>query len=122
MLSLFRKSRISEADLDRQMDQIDSEVAGLRANIEDVRATLRDVTDGAARLQSTSAVLEALRDRLEQGISWEVKRQLIEALVGGIRIDTSEEGGKRCASVSVTYRFASSIGTCTDRGSWRPPA
>ena len=121
MLSLFRKSRISEADLDRQMDQIDVEAARLGANIEDVKATLQNVTDGAARLQSTHSVLEALRHRLEQGISWEVKRQLIEAMVGAIRIDTSEESGKRCASVSVTYRFVGSIGTCTDRGSSRLP-
>jgi hypothetical protein len=46
-----------------------------------------------------------------------VKRQLIEALVGGIRIDTCEEDGKRCASVAVAYRFASSVDTCTGRGS-----
>jgi len=49
-------------------------------------------------------LLEKLRGRLDQGLSWEVKRQLVEALVGGIRIDTCEEDSKRCASVTVTYR------------------
>ena len=112
ILALFRKGRINEPDLDRQMDQIEREEAGLRTNIEDLSATLRGVADGAAQLQSTQALLEKLRGRLDQGISWEVKRQLVEALVGGIRIDTCDEDGKRCASIVVTYRFASSIATC----------
>jgi site-specific DNA recombinase len=114
ILELYRKGRINDADLDRQMDQIDREESMLRANIDDVMATLRGVTDGAAQLQSAQALLEKLRDRLDEGLSWEVKRQLIEALVGGVRIDTGEEEGKRRASIAVTYRFAGSIATCTD--------
>jgi hypothetical protein len=104
------------------MDDIDREEAALRANIEDLSAGLRSLADATAQLQSTQALLEKLRGRLDQGVSWEVKRQLIEALVSGIRIDTVEENGKKCASIVVTYRFASSIGTCTDRDSWLPPA
>jgi site-specific DNA recombinase len=114
ILALFRKGRITEKDLGRQMDQIDREEAVLRANIEDLSDRLLNVADGAAQLQSTQALLEKLRGCLDAGISWEVKRQLIEALVGGIRIDTVEESGKRRASIVVTYRFASSIAACTD--------
>jgi site-specific DNA recombinase len=130
VLGLFRRGRIGETDLDRQMDQIGTEEASLRANIDDLAATLRGVADGAAQLQSTQALLEKLRGRLDAGLSWEVKRQLVEALVGGIRIDTCEEDGKKCASIVVTYRFASSIATCTGTracGNWslervyRPP-
>ena len=89
--------------------------------MEDLTATLRSVTDETAQLQSTQALLQKLRGRLDQGISWEVKRQLVEALVGGVRIETIEEVGKKLASIVVTYRFASSIATCTDRDSSRPP-
>jgi site-specific DNA recombinase len=113
ILTLFRKGRITDEDLERQMDQIDREEAGIRANIEELSAGLRGVADATAQLQSTQALLEKLRGRLEQGVSWEVKRQLIEALVGGIKIETTEENGKRCASVVVTYRFAPSVATCT---------
>jgi site-specific DNA recombinase len=113
ILALFRKGRITDEDLDRQMDQIDREEAGIRANIEELSAGLRGVADATAQLQSTQALLEKLRGRLDQGVSWEVKRQLIEALVGGIKIETTEENGKRCASVVVTYRFAPSVTTCT---------
>jgi site-specific DNA recombinase len=114
ILGLFRKGRIRETDLDRQMDQIDREEASIRANIESLAATLRGVADAGAQLESTQALLEKLRTRLDQGLSWETKRQLIEALVGSIRIDTVEEDGTKRASVAVTYRFASSIAVCTD--------
>jgi hypothetical protein len=113
ILTLFRKGRINEADLDRQMDQIDREEAGLRSNIEDVSARLLGV-DGVGRVQSAEALLEELRGRLDAGVSWEVKRNLIEALVGIIRIDTSDENGKRCASIAITYRFGVRVSTCTD--------
>ncbi len=121
ILSLFRKGRITEKDLDKQLDQISQEETAIRANMEDLTATLRGVTDETAQLQSTQALLQKLRGRLDQGISWEVKRQLVEALVGGVRIETIEEVGKKLASIIVTYRFASSIATCTDRDSWPPP-
>jgi len=122
ILGLFRKGRISEKDLDKQLDQIGQEETAIRANMEDLAATLRGVGDETAQLQSTQALLEKLVGWLDQGVSWEVKRQLVEALVGGIRIETTEEGGKKVASIVVTYRFASSIAACTDTGSWPPPA
>src|ERR1039457_6858668 len=52
ILALFRKGVINENDLGRQLNQISQEEAALRANIDDVTATLRGVTDGAAQLQS----------------------------------------------------------------------
>ena len=122
ILGLFRKGRISEADLETQMDEVEREESGLRVQIEDLSAGLRGLADVGAQIQSTQALLEKLRDRLDQGLSWEVKRQLIEALVGGIRIDTHNEAGKRFASVVVAYRFSGSIATCTDMDSWRRPA
>ncbi len=121
ILGLFRKGLITEKDLERQLAQIGLEEAGLRANVEDVSTKLQGLTEGSAQLQSAEALLTKLRGRLDAGLSWEVKRQLIEALVGGIRIDTCEEGGKRCASIVVTYRFVSSIDNCTDRDSSQQP-
>jgi site-specific DNA recombinase len=113
ILGLFRKGRITEIDLDSQLDQIGREEAGIQASIEDLTATLRGVAEETAELQSTQALLEKLGSRLDQGVSWDVKRQLVEALVGASRIDTIEENGKKCASMVVTYRFARPVATCT---------
>jgi len=62
---------------------------------------------------SQKGLLAKLRERLDRPLSWECKRQLIEVLVGGIRVDTIDEDGKRSAIVTVTYRFADSVNNCT---------
>lgn len=114
ILALFRKELIAEKDLARQMEQINREEAVLRTNIEELSERMRGADAGAGHLASAHELLDKLRGRLQAGLSWEIKRQLIEALVGGIRIDTTEEDGKKSASIAVTYRFAGSIAACTD--------
>ena len=58
-------------------------------------------------------MLARLREKLDEGISWELKRQLVEVLVDGISIDTVEAGNRREAVVNVRYKFVSSVETCT---------
>lgn len=114
ILGLFRKELITEKDLERQLREMGRQEAVLRANIEDLSERLQNTAVDGSQLASAQELLGKLRGRLKAGISWDVKRQMIEALVGGIRIDTSQEAGKKSACIVVTYRFASSIATCTD--------
>jgi hypothetical protein len=79
-------------------------------------------TQDIAVLANVEAMLHRLREKLDEGISWELKRQLVEVLVDGISIDTVEAGNRREAIVNVRYKFVSSVETCTDRGSSPPPA
>ncbi len=65
-------------------------------------------------MASVPAMLEALREKLDAGITWELKRQLVEVLVDGITVDTVEAGKRREAVVNVRYKFVSSVDTCTD--------
>ena len=67
ILTLFRKGRICDQHLSPQLDQIDRAESGLRAQIEELSAELRGVANMTAQLQSTQALLEKLRGRLEQG-------------------------------------------------------
>jgi hypothetical protein len=48
------------------------------------------VTIGAT-ISSAEALLEKLRKRLDEPISWNVKRRLVEVLVASVRVDTVEE-------------------------------
>jgi hypothetical protein len=64
-------------------------------------------------------MLEKLRDKLDAGLTWELKRQLVEVLVDGITVDTIGTEKSREAVVNVRYRFVSSVETCTDRSSLR---
>jgi DNA-binding XRE family transcriptional regulator len=47
-----------------------------------------------------------LRERLDEPVSWEQKRRLIEVLVAGVRVDTVEESGVKQTRTTVTYRFS----------------
>src|SRR5262249_39298261 len=114
VLGLFRKGRINEDVLGAQMDQIEAEEAALRARIEELSARLRAVEVGSVQLGSAGALLAKLRARLDGPLSWELKRQLVEKLVEGIRVDTFKENGKGRAEVTVPYRLASTVDTCTD--------
>jgi transcriptional regulator with XRE-family HTH domain len=60
----------------------------------------------AATVSSAQELLAVLRKRLDEPISWEVKRRIVEILVAGIRIDTYEECGVKLAKTTVTYRFS----------------
>lgn len=82
--------------------------------MEDASDKLKGAADVTTQLQSTESLLENLRGRIAAGLRWEVKRQLVDALVGGIRIDTTQDGGDKRASIVVTYRFASVSPACTD--------
>ena len=46
-----------------------------------------------------------MRKRLDQSVSWELKRKLVEVLVAGVHVDTVEEAGVKQSKITVTYRF-----------------
>ena len=69
-------------------------------------------------MDSVPAMLEKLREKLDAGVTWDLKRQLVEVLVDGITVETTGDEKSRQAVVNVRYRFVSSVDTCTDRGSF----
>jgi DNA-binding XRE family transcriptional regulator len=88
------------------MDEISKEEAALEAQA----AELRDKISGAdsinANISSAQALLANLRKRLDEPVSWEQKRRLIEVLVAGVRMDTVETCGVKQSEITVTYRFS----------------
>jgi len=107
VITLFRRQRIDSSDLDRQLDQIQREEAELYTLLEQAQENVhasRDVEEG---LRTAESLLRDLHARLAEPMTEELKRQLIEALVEGIVIDTvKDEGGKKRSVVYVAYRFA----------------
>jgi site-specific DNA recombinase len=121
MVGLYRRGRLNDAELDQQMEEIEKDAAALAAQIEELESKLGETESNDAVLESAEALLTRLRKRLGQPLTFERKRQLVELLVGGIRIETIRDGAKRENVVTVTYRFSSAVDNCTDRDSWRPP-
>jgi site-specific DNA recombinase len=112
VLALFRKGRISERDLDHQLDAIEREESATRkARV----ATLARLDAGAAteqRLDSARALLQRLHARLDSGPLSEATRvEVVRALVAEIRVETVDAGlsqrgrVKRESVVHVTYTF-----------------
>jgi site-specific DNA recombinase len=111
VLALFRKGRIDEQSLDAQLDEIEAEEKVLRERL--AAAGRIEPRPNVEALPNVEVLLERLREKLDAGISWELKRELVEVLVDGITIDTVETVGKKETVVNVRYRF-SSVNTCTD--------
>jgi len=109
VLGLYRKGRIAEEMLERQMQEIEGEEAELRAEMDVLAARLAGVDAGASQLESAAAVLEKLGARLQEPMRWGLQRELVESLVEQVRVDTVEQGSQRVASIVVTYRLAASM-------------
>ncbi len=87
-MGIYRKGLLNDAELDRQLMEIDQETGGLTSQIEELELKLEGIDSTRPVLENTQTLLTRLRERLDQPLTWGRKRQLIELLVGGIRIET----------------------------------
>src|SRR5258706_1576891 len=106
VVGLFRRGRLTDAQLDAQMDEIGKEEAALQTQIEELGARVASADSIDANIGSAEALLAKLRKRLDEPVLWEQKRQLIETLVAGVRVETFEQDGVKQTRVTVTYRFS----------------
>lgn len=106
VVGLYRRGRLTEADLDAQMDEIGKEETALESQIGELRSKIAGADSIGATISSAQALLGRLRKRLDEPVSWEQKRRLIEVLVAGVRVDTVEECGVKQTRTTVTYRFS----------------
>jgi site-specific DNA recombinase len=112
VLTQYRKARITERDLDHQLDAIEREETAVRKAR---AATVARLDSGAAtetRLDSARTLLQRLHARLDGGpLSQDSREELVRALVSEIRVETVEAGisqrgnVKRESVVHVTYAF-----------------
>jgi len=107
VITLYRRGRIDGFDLDRQLDQIQREEADLHTELEQAQEASHTSVDVEQGLRTAESLLRDLHARLAEPMTDELKRQLIEALVERIVVDTvQDESGKKRSKVHVTYRFA----------------
>jgi site-specific DNA recombinase len=106
VVGLYRRGRLSDTELDSQLDEIRKEELALEAQIAELRHKLAGTKSIESTIKSAEALLEKLRVRLDETVSWEQKRRLIEVLVAGVRVDTFEECGVKQTNITVSYRFS----------------
>jgi site-specific DNA recombinase len=108
VIALYRRGRIDEGDLDRQLDQIKAEEAAATRQIvllQEQAANARAIEDS---LHSAEALLTRLGARVDEPHTFEWKRHCVETLVDRIVVTTTPDAttGKLHADVDVSYRFA----------------
>lgn len=108
---------ISADDLERQLDQITREEGQLRASLDSLESAVHDQETTAIRLSQAQGLLHTLKQRLKEEFTWEERREIIEALVLEIRVDTVGDGRYRKPEVTVTYAFDCKPANHTDMNS-----
>jgi len=105
MLDLYRRRLISFADLEKQLAKTAGEEAYFKTRLDRLTTGATDQDKMDNRLHSAEKVLLQLHKVLKEPIPWEVKRQVIELLVWGIKVNTITKGSKREAEASITFAF-----------------
>jgi site-specific DNA recombinase len=106
VVGLYRRGRLTDAELDAQMEEIGKEEAALETQIGELRSRIAGADSIGATVSSAEALLTKLRKRLDEPVSWDVKRRLIEVLVAGVQVNTFEDCGVKQTRTTVTYRFS----------------
>ena len=123
VLALYRRGRIDDATLDQQLDEVERERVGLTEALKDAQERLRGVEGASAHLRDAEALLRTMNARLDEPLTFALRRELVETLVDGILIETIPDDGKRKLIATIRYRFSpldgeSSFATQTNRDAW----
>jgi site-specific DNA recombinase len=114
------RGRITEAQMDAKLGELDAEAAAITKRQEAIRAAER-----VAEPTIAPDYLAEIRARLDAGLDMETKQRLVQLLLRIVVETTIEENGKKVAKVIVNYRFpevACNLGVACDRtvtGSYR---
>lgn len=104
VLYLFRKGRIDEPTLNRQLDEIQQSDRTLREQ----RASLHTQLEGLASIaDDCETIRQEMRRRLQQPLTPGVRRGLVETLVHRLSVQTllDPSSGKKTTRITIWYRF-----------------
>jgi site-specific DNA recombinase len=104
VVALFRKGRIDERDLDRQLDDIAREELEISADVAKLTDKLAAADKVSQRIAGAAALLQRLRDKLDAGPPTPAdKREFIETLIDEIvvRPELDEATGRMRAVLDI---------------------
>lgn len=121
VITLYRKSRITEAQLDEQLDALNAEIAALEARKEALFNQQVAAQSQETALLSAEALLAELRERadyLEQGEGEEadrLRRQIVKLLLAGIEVQPD-------GTMLIHYRFTTTPDCSVHTSQCKKPA
>jgi C4-type Zn-finger protein len=119
---LFRKGRITEVDLDRQLADVQREQDASAARLTEPRAQAEAGQAAEAHLTAVEGLLGRLRERLDAGLDFTTRRAIVEALVHNASVGSGERDGQQVAIVNVQYAFEGVFAAQAGTGSAPRPA
>ncbi len=117
VLDVFRKEIIESDDLEREMAKIRAETEVLKERVAYLGGQLEAVSRAAESVRSAESLLLALREKLAEPLSWEIRRQLVELLVSEVRVETDCSTMPKTVKIAVAYRFDGDVSNRTGKGS-----
>jgi site-specific DNA recombinase len=117
------RGRITEAQMDEKVRELDAEAAAITERLDAIRAAER----GAEEPDIAPDYLAEIRSRLDAGLDMETRQKLVQILCRVIVETTIQDNGKKVANVIVNYRLpdvTDNLGVACDRTgtrSWRLP-
>jgi site-specific DNA recombinase len=113
-IALNIRGRLSDADLDVELDRIDAERTEVQARLDAVQAPRAEVVP-----QEAHDLLAEVRARLDAGLTDEQRQEIVRLLASVVVQTTIGEDGKKTAKALVTYRFPCVVDFFTATGSWQ---
>jgi site-specific DNA recombinase len=104
IITSYRKGIIGEQDLEQELAAIEQEETILQEQLNDLLGQSKSVEAQRTYLRSSENLSAELHARLDEALDWELKRQLVETLVRGLKVDTSQD--RKSSRVHVVYGFA----------------
>lgn len=113
VIALFRRDRITERELDHQLDDLAREEAEIADQIARLTERTQQARETEEQLMGAAAHLDWLRARWDtEAHTPAFKREIVEGLVAGVAVDQEEIGTTRRGSpktgavVSIRYKFS----------------
>ncbi len=101
VLGLAIRGHLSDAEADRELERITRERAALEARVGALGAP-----QALAVIEGANELLEAVRGRLDAGLTDEQRQEIVRLLVKiTVRTSAGENGGKKSARAVVEYAF-----------------
>ena len=107
-LALNIRGRLTDAELEVELDRIESERTILKARVDAAEAPVSEVVP-----QEVHDLLSEVRARLDAGLTEEQRHEIVRLLVGIVVHTSIADDGKKSATALVTYRFPCVAPTCT---------
>jgi site-specific DNA recombinase len=108
VLSSWRRGKISEAEADRELDDVAKEAALLRSDLVSIRSSEEMARATDAYFDEAEEMLACMReelDEVERTANRARKRRIVERLVRRVEVRTEERGGRRVAVPRAYYWF-----------------